>query len=184
MTPPHQPHPTNPDTTLPTMTPPYQTPTLPYQPRHHPTNVHLICTLLRAHHPPPRPPPYHTSTTPEPCPTLMSSGQPSSCFLPLSLHWTSSRVSSLVGRCPFPSAGPSCSRVDPKLLGSVLLRGRLWPSLSARCRASGKTRDQSLVTRCVYLVCLPVTRCVYMVCLPGVSTCNQVCLSVTWCVYL
>lgn len=74
-------------------------------------------------------------------PTLMSSGQPSSCLFPLTLRWISSRVSSRVGRGPFISTAVSwtlCSSVEPKLLGKVLLRGRVWgpSSLSARCLAS------------------------------------------------
>lgn len=73
--------------------------------------------------------------------TLMSSGQPSSCLFPLTLHWISSRVSSRVGRGPFISTAASwmlCSSVEPKLLGKVLLRGRVWgpSSLSARCLVS------------------------------------------------
>lgn len=70
-------------------------------------------------------------------PTLMSSGQPSSCLFPSTLRWISSRVSSRVGRGPFVSTAMSSS-VEPKLLGKVLLRGRVWgpSSLSARCLAS------------------------------------------------
>lgn len=74
-------------------------------------------------------------------PTLMSSGQPSSCLFPLTLRWIRSRVSSRVGRGPFISTAVSwtlCSSVEPKLLGRVLLRGRVWgpSSVSARCLAS------------------------------------------------
>lgn len=72
----------------------------------------------------------------------MSSGQPSSCRFPLTRHWISSSVSSLVGRGPrtSPAASwPPCSSVEPKLLGRVLLRGRVCgpSSLSAQCLASG-----------------------------------------------
>lgn len=73
--------------------------------------------------------------------TLMSSGQPSSCRFPLTRRWISSSVSSLVGRGPRTSAAASwpCSSVEPKLLGRVLLRGRVCgpSSLSAQCLASG-----------------------------------------------
>lgn len=40
-------------------------------------------------------------------PTLMSSGQPSSCLLPLTQRWISSNVSSRVGRGPFISTAVS-----------------------------------------------------------------------------
>lgn len=72
----------------------------------------------------------------------MSSGQPSSCLFPFTLRWMNSSVSSRVGRGPRTSAAAAswvpCSSVEPKLLGKVLLRGRVFgpSSLSARCLAS------------------------------------------------